>query len=419
MTRISFLIIHAILTFLCVANIAIAQDRPPGTAVINAKKVPLARGSFGYDLTFLRRYHKDLLLLGDDTSGAQIIVLPAYQARVMTSTAEGSKGFSFGWINHEFIAAKKPAEHINVFGGEERIWLGPEGGQYSIFFKKGSEFTFDNWFVPKELDTAPFKLQSATKTEARFTKDMQLKNYSGTTFNLTVDRTIRLLDKASINKALGINLPATVKAVGFESKNSIINKGRSAWQKNSGLLSIWILSMLNASPQTTIAVPYIKGDSAQLGKVVTDDYFGKVPTDRLADKNGLLLLKADAAYRSKMGVSPKRAKPIMASYDAAAGVLTIALFSLPEGVVDYVNSLWKQQDDPFNGDAANAYNDGPMDGKQLGQFYELESSSPAAALLPGQSMQHIHRTFHFKGSQPSLDVITKKLLGVGVDEIKL
>ena len=177
--------------------------------------------------------------------------------------------------------------------------------------------------------------------------------------------------------------------------------------------------MLNASPQTTIAVPYIKGDSAQLGKVVTDDYFGKVPADRLADKNGLLLLKADAAYRSKMGVSPKRAKPIMASYDAANGVLTIALFSLPEGVVDYVNSLWKQQDDPFNGDAANAYNDGPMDGKQLGQFYELESSSPAAALLPGQSMQHIHRTFHFKGSRASLDVITKKLLGVGVDEIKL
>jgi hypothetical protein len=26
--------------------------------------------------------------------------------------------------------------HINVFGGEDRFWLGPEGGQFSIFFAK-------------------------------------------------------------------------------------------------------------------------------------------------------------------------------------------------------------------------------------------------------------------------------------------
>ena len=29
-------------------------------------------------------------------------------------------------------------EHVNVFGGEDRFWLGPEGGQYSIFFVKGT-----------------------------------------------------------------------------------------------------------------------------------------------------------------------------------------------------------------------------------------------------------------------------------------
>ena len=24
-------------------------------------------------------------------------------------------------------------EHIHVFGGEERFWMGPEGGQYALF----------------------------------------------------------------------------------------------------------------------------------------------------------------------------------------------------------------------------------------------------------------------------------------------
>ncbi len=40
--------------------------------------------------------------------------------------------------------------------GEERLWLGPEGGQFSIYFKKGDPFVYDNWQVPDWLDTAPF-----------------------------------------------------------------------------------------------------------------------------------------------------------------------------------------------------------------------------------------------------------------------
>ncbi len=378
-----------------------------------------AKGSFGYDVQFLKQYHKDLVMLCDDSTGAQVLILPAYQGRVMTSTTEGMKGTSFGWVNHDLIASGKPAEHINAFGGEERFWLGPEGGQFSIFFKKGTEFTFDNWFVPKELDTEPFTLVSATKSEVSFTKDMRLQNYSGTPFDLTVSRTVRLLNKTAIDSALGIAIPQSVKVVGFESDNRITNKGTQAWNKKTGLPSIWVLSMLNANDKTTIAVPYKQGDSANLGKAVTDDYFGKIPADRLNVKDGIILLKADATFRSKIGISPLRALPLMASYDAANGVLTIAQFTLHPGVKDYVNSLWKIQDNPFGGDAVNAYNDGLNEGKQLGKFYELESSSPAAALAPDQSMRHLHRTIHLKGSREDLTQIAMKLLGVGVDAIRL
>jgi len=375
-------------------------------------------GTFGYDLNFLKQYHKDIIVLGDSAS-AQVIVAPAYQGRVMTSTADGDIGLSFGWINHELIASGKTTEHMSAFGGEERFWLGPEGGQFSIYFQKGAEFKFENWFVPKEIDTEPFDLISSTKTEASFRKEMHLQNYSGNKFDLTVDRTIRLLDIPAVNFALGIAVPENVNAVAFETDNRITNKGNNAWDKKTGTLSIWILSMLNASEQTTVAVPYRPGDALELGKILTDDYFGKVPADRLKVDSGLILFKADANQRGKIGLSPKRALPVVASYDAINNVLTIAQFTLPADATEYVNSLWKTQDDPFGGDAVNSYNDGPIDSIQMGKFYEIESSSPAAMLAPGRSLQHIHRTIHLKGSKEDLDKIALKILGVKVDAIKL
>jgi hypothetical protein len=399
-----------------------SDEEKPGNKADPISK--FMKGTFGYDINFLRQYHKDIVVLGD-SAGAEIIIAPAYQGRVMTSTTEGDKGISFGWINHELIASGKLAEHINAFGGEERFWLGPEGGQFSIYFKKGVEFKFENWFVPKEIDTESFELVSSTRSDATFKKEMHLENYSGNKFDLTVNRTIRLLDRSAIDNTLGIAVPGNVQAVAFESDNSITNKGTTTWDKKTGMLSIWILSMLNASAQTTVAVPYKQGDTAMLGKIVTDDYFGKVPADRLKVDSGIILFKADALQRSKIGVSPGRALPFVASYDAVNNVLTIAQFTLSEkftlqgGTTGYVNSLWKLQDDPFAGDAVNAYNDGPIDGKQMGKFYEIESSSPAAALAPGKSIQHIHRTIHLKGSKEDLDKIAMKILGIGVDAIKL
>jgi hypothetical protein len=378
----------------------------------------ISRGTFGFDLDFLKKYHKDLVVLGNDTTGAQIIILPAYQGRIMTSTAEGNAGASFGWLNHDLIASGKYTEHFSAFGGEERFWLGPEGGQFSIYFKKGVDFKFENWFVPKELDTESFTLKSSNSTEAAFEKEMHLENYTGTKFDLKVNRNISLLNDSSIEALLG-SIPNGIKKVGFQSENIVTNTGKNSWNKTTGLLSIWVLSMLNADENTTIAIPYKKGDSSLLGKVVTDDYFGKVPADRLIVKDGLMLFKADGNHRSKIGISPKRALPLALSYDQKNGVLTIATFSLTEGVHDYVNSLWEQQKNPFSGDAVNAYNDGPIDGKQMGKFYELESSSPAAALNPGQSLTHIHKTIHLKGTAEALDFMTKKLIGVKLEDIVL
>jgi hypothetical protein len=208
--------------------------------------------------------------------------------------------------------------------------------------------------------------------------------------------------------------------VAYQSDNKITNTGTKEWTKDTGLLSIWILGMFNPSPSTTIIIPFKSGPEEALGPVVNDAYFGKVPADRLVVKDGLLFFSGDGQYRSKIGISPKRAKPFLGGYDAANQVLTIAHLTIPEGATDYVNSMWQIQDNPFGGDAVNSYNDGPPapGAKPLGPFYELESSSPAAALKPGETFDHIHTTIHFQGDEKALDKIARQVFGVGLAEIK-
>src|SRR5512138_1355071 len=131
-------IILTLLTMSILAGCNSDKNKPED---VGNKASKFIKGTFGYDLDFLRQYHKDLIVLGDENS--QVIVAPSYQGRVMTSTIDGNKGSSFGWINHDLIASQKPSEHMNAVGGEDRFWLGPEGGQFSIYFKKGVEFKFD------------------------------------------------------------------------------------------------------------------------------------------------------------------------------------------------------------------------------------------------------------------------------------
>ena len=87
---------------------------------------------YSYDLNFLKTYTHPIEL---KNGMARVIISPGYQGRVMTSSDGGENGLSFGWINHELIASAKTLKQINPVGGEERFWFGPEGGQFSIFFK--------------------------------------------------------------------------------------------------------------------------------------------------------------------------------------------------------------------------------------------------------------------------------------------
>lgn len=380
---------------------------------------PACGASFGDDAAFLKK-HTDVIILSDRAGLAKVALVPAWQGRVMTSTMGGEAGPSFGWINRELIASGKIGPHMNAFGGEDRFWMGPEGGQFSIFFEKGKKFEFADWQTPAIFDTLPFDVVSRTETKAVFGAEFPLTNYSGTVFSVGVKREVQLLTPATAWKNLGVKAPNGVNVVAYVSNNRITNRGKEAWRKETGLLSVWILGMFNPSPATTVVVPIKAGPESALGVKVTSDYFGQIPPDRLVVRDDLIFFKADGQYRSKIGINPQRSKAILGSYDADNKVLTIVKFNQPAGVTDYVNSLWKLQDNPYGGDAANSYNDGPPTpgAKPMGPFYELESSSPAAALKPGKSLLHTHRTIHLSGSESALDGIAKATLGVSLNEIK-
>lgn len=368
---------------------------------------------FQSDLGFLNQHTKVVVLA---SGAAQVAVAPAYQGRVMTSTTGGSDSPSFGWLGRAAIASGQRQPHMNVFGGEDRFWLGPEGGQYSLYFKQRDPFDLDHWQVPESFDWGPWDIASQSPTSVTFRKRMSLVNYSGTPFDIDVERTVKVLGDSDIATALGAVPGNGVRTVAFESSNTVTNAGSNAWKPASGLVSIWILGQLTPSPSTTIAIPYNPSGS---GPIVNDSYFGKVPADRLIVKPPMIYFRADGQYRSKIGLPPSRALPIAGSYDAAGQVLTLVQYTRPADATNYVNSMWEIQREPFKGDVINSYNDGPPAPGQapLGPFYELETSSPALSLAPGEHYTHVHRTFHLVGPDVEIDRIAKATLKVGIPDL--
>jgi hypothetical protein len=272
--------------------------------------------------------------------------------------------------------------------------------------------------VPEALDTEGFTLVNKSESSAEFSRSFSLVNASGTALNIKVDRLLKTLGKAEVEHALGLILGDSVRYVAYESLNALQNAGAKTWDKTSGALSIWMLSMFNPSENGIVIIPYKRGEEAVLGKTVTDDYFGKVPADRLIVDTSAIFFRTDGKLRSKIGVSAERSRSLAAGYDPDTKTITVLWYKAPETHSGYVNSVWGKQADPFMGDAINSYNDGPVDdGSVMGPFYEIESSSPAAFLKPGETLTHTQRIFHITGSEKDLDEITVKLFGIPLNKI--
>lgn len=371
------------------------------------------KGTFGYDLAFLQK--KDSVVVLQSSDGmAKAIISPKYQGKVFTSTADGDTGKSFGWINYKTFD-EQPDSHMNAYGGEDRLWLGPEGSKFALFFKQGTKMEFSNWHTPAAFDRESWELVGKNDTQVTLKKNMTLQNYAGTNLKIKVDRGISLMTRKEIQASLDVQPDSTVKLVGIRTENSITNTGSTAWTTITGAPCLWNLDMFTPSPGVIIVIPYNENAS---GKVATTDYFGQIPNDRVTYKDGHLFFKADGKSRGKLGMPAVRTKAIAGSYDVVNNVLTIAMFDV-DTKATYLNQEWTPDKDPLVGDAVNAYNDGPLaNGSQMGPFYEIESVSPGAFLKPGEKLNHQHCIFHFTGNKTALNKIAIKTLGVSLKDIQ-
>ena len=270
--------------------------------------------------------------------------------------------------------------------------------------------------MPAIIDTIAYDIIQADKKQALFSKTASLTNYSGTTFDITIERRISLLDKNEIESKLKLSIPDNVHFVGYETENQITNSGENNWTKEKGLLSVWLLGMFTPTPQTVVIIPFHPQKNSR--SYITDNYFGEIPAKRLQVKDSVLFFTCDGKLRSKIGLSPVIAKPIAGSFDYKNNVLTIIIPEIDKNGL-YVNSKWELQKEPYKGDVINSYNDGPLqDGSQLGPFYEIESSSAAKELKKGEKQEYKQTTCHLQGDYNTLRQIAQQLLSVDLNEIK-
>ncbi len=148
---------------------------------------------------FLEKHTKVVQLT--DGQNASVLVCPEYQGRVMTSTCAGDAGPSLGWIHREYIEQRRSDKHFNNYGGEDRLWLSPEGGPFSLWFAPGAKQELANWYTPAGLNDGAFEVAAgADPNVCRMHRSMKLTNTAGAKFNFEIERDVRLLGPEEFGK---------------------------------------------------------------------------------------------------------------------------------------------------------------------------------------------------------------------------
>ena len=376
---------------------------------------------------FLAKYTQLIELA--DSGGARVAVAPQYQGRVMTSSCDGPEGMSFGFVNRDFITAGIPNEHFNNYGGEERMWISPEGGQFSLWFKPGvKKQTLADWFTPPELNDGPWPVVSQKDdTSVRMAAKMKLQNTSGTRFDMEVARNVRLLSAGDCRELFGQSAAKTisqsgVKMVAYETDQSN-NQPRSGHEQGKGADLDLDAGHVQCGSENRGACALQIRRSVATRPGGPERLFRQNPA-RAAEnpaRGGPVPRRRPVPLEDRNLAAPRR--DMVGSIDYLAEVLTLVKFSMPAIPADnlYMSNLWGGPlDQPYVGDVMNSYNDGPPEpGKKgMGAFYELESLSPAKELKTGESISHKNVTVHIQADMDILARSAKEILGVDLEKVR-
>ncbi len=336
-------------------------------------------------------------------SGPQVIIVPALAGRVMGVSIEGDTGENLMWVDQSILDGtyftQKPAKWN---AGGLRTWLAPE----DLFFLPPDKDA-SKWFVPAELDPAPYSVTAQSEHEVEMELITNLPANIGKVYNVKLTRRITLLPEFA-EPAAGA-LPEGVSYMGVRQFHSMENLSDQVIGKELPPVCLW--SLLQTHPSGTMLIPIAPG--ADPSKAYRE-YFNPLGPDRIAVENGIISVKIDGKYRCKIGVNgPSAGKGIAFLRDdgGGQGVLMAQLFEVdPKGA--YVDKPWGKPSD--YGDAIEMYND---DGK-MGGFCELECHGPSKVLKKGEAQSHEMTLHIFKGPIPELQKIGSALLGADLAKAK-
>lgn len=375
-------------------------------SLLMTQSVTALEQTFDQDLARLNKHFSPIVLTDQKRS---IAILTELQGRIMNATVGDKSNASIGWIDRDHLDQDK-VKSSSLAGGIDRLWFGPDGGKFSVFFEPGVETAPENIRPPQAITNDPFELKTKTGNSATFEKQLTLTNHLGFKFDAEVTRKISIFNQNEVEEKLGIDIPDHLNWVGYGSENTVQNTSKTAWTAENGLFSIWTLGMFEAT--ATVVIPLTK----PLKRAT--NYFVPPSDQQVNIVGNTLFYKADADFMNKIGVPPEYTMPVMGSYNEKRKLLTLVLFSItPDS--KYVNAVWDWQAPPLEGEIINIFNDGIQEnGERFGPFYEMETSSMALSLLPGQRHSHTHQTFHFIGDDEHLNTITEDLLQTSIEEIK-
>jgi len=329
------------------------------------------------------KYHK---LSGP---GGSLIIAPEKGARICSAAIDGENCF---WINKDKVLANDWN-----FGGQ-RSWIAPETGKKGMF----ADETWSCWQCPPAIDPGNYVTESADSAKCTCRSRFSIQTNDKTVYELSLSRSVQVAD---IQK----KLPSGVGSLAIHFSHSLTNEGTSLIDKEIGL---WSLIMLPNEKAGTVIVPLTKST----GKCYRDNYFGRVPEDRINIADNLICMQVHGGIIYKIGVPPEASTGCIASIRPSridnSLIMVIKKFSISSKGV-YVDRPLKEQH--TNGDAIQSYN---SEGSGADCFFEIECHAPAEKLAPGKTQTHEIAISIYKGPAKDIFAVAASEISINFNPAK-
>src|SRR5262249_45367806 len=149
-------------------------------------------------LTLLREVRQEPVVLTGREGNRVVLVAPGLVGRVLCTGFDGVGGQIASWIDEEQIrkgfTAPTPGAQWANFGGEERLWFGPEGGRFGLFFPPEKDQKHGNYLVPEAMNSLAYRTDrgSGVETSVTFSAPVRLVNYQNHPIDLHVTRQVEV-----------------------------------------------------------------------------------------------------------------------------------------------------------------------------------------------------------------------------------